>query len=309
VTEASGSPFRAVAVPFIVITLIWGSTWIVIRGQLGIVPAQWSVVYRFAISAVAMAAVARWQGQSLRLGAKGMLAALFLGFTQFFINYDAVYLAEQHITSGVVATVFALLLIPSSLLAWAFLGQKPSARFAWGSLVAVAGIVLLFANELQAKSASREEVAAGIGLTLVGVLGAAAANVMQARPEVRRFPLLSLLAWAMALGTLMDAATAWALTGPPVFDSSVGYVAGLLWLALAASVLTFALYYPVVRKIGPARAAYSSVAVPIIAMGFSTWLEDYRWTWLAIAGAVLALGGMAVAMSRSRSSLTAPDAG
>jgi drug/metabolite transporter (DMT)-like permease len=258
---------------------------------------------------MAMAAVARWQGQSLRLGARGMLAALFLGFTQFFINYDAVYLAEQHITSGVVATVFALLLIPSSLLAWALLGQRPSARFAWGSLVAVTGIVLLFANELEAKSASRAEVAAGIGLSLVGVIGAAAANVMQAHPKVRRFPLLGLLAWAMAFGTLMDAATAWALTGPPVFDSSLSYVAGLLWLALAASVLTFALYYPVVRKIGPARAAYSSVAVPIIAMGFSTWLEDYRWTWLAIAGALLALGGMAVAMSRSRSTVTAPDAG
>ena len=65
--------------------------------------------------------------------------------------------------------------------------------------------------------------------------------------------------------------------------------------------LTFSLYYPVVRKIGPAKAAYSSVIVPIIAMGFSTWLEDYRWTALAIAGAVLALGGMAGAMSGATS--------
>ena len=70
---------------------------------------------------------------------------------------------------------------------------------------------------------------------------------------------------------------------------------------MLASVLTFSLYYPVVRKIGPAKAAYSSVLVPIIAMGFSTWLEDYRWTPLTIAGAVLALGGMAAALSRSRS--------
>ena len=52
----------------------------------------------------------------------------------------------------------------------------------------------------------------------------------------------------------------------------------MLYLALLASVLTFSLYYPVVRRIGPAKAAYSSVIVPIIAMGFSTWLEDYRWT-------------------------------
>ena len=75
----------------------------------------------------------------------------------------------------------------------------------------------------------------------------------------------------------------------------------MLYLALLASVLAFSLYYPVVRTIGPAKAAYSSVIVPIIAMGFSTWLEGYRWTPLTIAGALLALGGMVGALSRSRS--------
>jgi len=43
-------------------------------------------------------------------------------------------------------------------------------------------------------------------------------------------------------------------------------------------------------------------------MGLSTWFEDYRWTPLAIAGALLALGGMAGALSRRRSQLSAPDA-
>ena len=300
--------FRSVAVPFIIFTAIWGSTWIVIRGQLGIVPPQWSVAYRFVIAAIAMALVAAWKGQSLRLGTKGAAAAIFLGFTQFCVNFNAVYLAERHITSGVVATVFALLLIPSSLLAWAFLGQRPSSRFAWSSLVAVSGIVLLFAHELQEHSASSKQIAAGIALTFAGMLGASAANVMQARPEIRRFPLLSLIAWSMAAGAVIDGTLAWAMTGPPVFDSRPAYWFGLLYLALFASVLTFSLYYPVVRKIGPARAAYSSVIVPIIAMGFSTWFEDYGWTPLAIAGALLALGGMAGALSRGKTRIAAPDA-
>jgi drug/metabolite transporter (DMT)-like permease len=302
------STFRSVALPFVIFTAIWGSTWIVIRGQLGVVPPQWSVTYRFVIAAAAMAAVAAWKGQSLRLGARGALAAVFLGFTQFCVNFNAVYLAERHITSGVVATVFALLLIPSSLLAWAFLGQRPSARFAWSSLVAVAGILLLFAHELAEHGASSAQIAGGIALTLVGMVGASAANVFQARPEIRRFPLLALIAWSMASGAAIDAIVAFVLSGPPVFDPRPVYWAGLLYLALPASVLTFALYYPVVRKIGPGKAAYSSVIVPIIAMGFSTWLEDYRWTPLAIAGALLALGGMAGALSRGRAPVAAPDA-
>ena len=140
------------------------------------------------------------------------------------------------------------------------------------------------------------------------MLGASAANVMQARPEIRRFPLFALLAWSMAAGALVDGVIAFAMTGPPVLDTSAVYWIGLLYLALAASVLNFSLYYPVIRQIGPAKTAYSSVVVPIIAMGFSTWLEDYRWTPLAVAGALLALGGMAGALSGRRVAAAAPDA-
>jgi drug/metabolite transporter (DMT)-like permease len=207
-----------------------------------------------------------------------------------------------------VATVFALLLIPATLLGWALLGHRPSRRFAWSSLVAVVGILLLFVHELQEHPADSGRIAAGIALTLAGMLGAAIANVMQARPEIRRFPLFALLAWSMGTGALIDALIAWAMTGPPAFDPRPAYWLGVLYLALFASVLTFSLYYPVVRKIGPAKASYSSVIVPIIAMGFSTWLEDYRWTALTVSGALLALGGMAAALRRDRSGVPAPDA-
>ncbi|HVL30201.1 MAG TPA: DMT family transporter, partial [Sphingomicrobium sp.] len=135
--------FRHVVLPFIIFTAIWGSTWIVIRGQLGIVPPQWSVAYRFIIAAAAMFAIAVAKGDDLRLGRRGLAVAAVLGFTQFCVNFNAVYLAERHITSGLVATVFALLLIPNSLLGWAFLGQRPTGRFGLGSLTAVIGIGLL----------------------------------------------------------------------------------------------------------------------------------------------------------------------
>src|SRR3954453_16394715 len=98
-----------------------------------------------------------------------------------------------------------------------------------------------------------------------------------------------------------------ALAGAPSLDPRPSYWLGLVYLPVPASVLAFRLYFSVGQRIGPAKAAYSSVIVPIIAMGFSTWLENYRWTPLAITGALLALGGMAAALSRSRSSVPAPD--
>jgi drug/metabolite transporter (DMT)-like permease len=301
---------RSIVIPFIIFTAIWGSTWIVIRDQLGVVPAQWSVTYRFVIAAVAMAVVALAKGQGLKLDRGGMIAAAIVGAAQFCVNFNAVYLAERFITSGLVATVFALLLIPNSLLAWAFLKQKPSQRFFWAALVATAGMGLLFLHEYHAHPAASGNIAIGIGLTLAGLLGASVANVYLAGPEARRHPLLTLLAWAMAFGALFDGLIAWAVAGPPTIDPRPAYWAGVAYLAVFASVICFSLYAPVVRKVGPGKAAYSSVIVPVIAMALSTGFEGYRWTWLSVAGAVLALGGMVLAIGgRRRPQLVAnPDA-
>jgi len=298
----------SVAIPFAVFTGIWGSTWIVITGQLGTVAPQWSVAYRFIVAAIAMTAVAALKRESLRASPGMVAAATFLGLAQFSINFNAVYLAEQHITSGVVATVFALLMIPSTLLAWAFLDQRPTGRFLWSSAVAIAGISLLFVHEFRQHSAHAPELVAGLAFTLAGMIGASASNVFSARPKVREFPLFALLAWSMAIGALINLAFALAVAGPPTIDLRPSYWLGLLYLAIPASVLTFSLYYPVVRKIGPAKAAYSSVLVPIIAMGFSTWLEGYRWSFLSATGALLALAGMIGALSRPRAVVAAPDA-
>lgn len=302
------STFVEIVLPFIVFTGIWGSTWIVIRGQLGIVPPQWSVTYRFTLAAVAMAVLARLKGRPFLLDREGFKAALFIGVAQFCGNFNSVYLAERHITSGVVATVFALLLVPNTLLGWAFLGQRPGGRFAIGSAVAVAGISLLSLNELRVSPAPAREILIGMGFILIGLLSASASNVYQAREHVRRHHLASLLAWSMAIGAAVDAILAWTITGAPVFDPRPAYWLGVAYLGLFASALTFSLYYPVVRKIGPAKSAYSSVLVPVIAMAFSTAIEGYRWTALAIAGVILTLAGMLLAMSRGRLVVQSPDA-
>jgi drug/metabolite transporter (DMT)-like permease len=302
---------RAVAVPFIIFTLIWGSTWIVIRDQLGSVPAQWSVAYRFLIASAAMFAVAKWNGDRIAPG-KGMLtAAGLIGVSQFTINFNAVYMAEHFITSGLVATVFALLVLPNALLAWLMLDQKPTVRFLVASTIAAAGIGLLFAHELRSNPAlDGDALAIGIGWTMLGLLGASVSNVYQARATVQKLPLFSLLAWSMLIGATFDVVIAFVMTGPPVIETRAGYWLGLAYLALAASVLCFSIYYPVVRKIGPGKAAYSSAIVPIIAMALSTAFEGFRWTPLAAAGASLAIGGMVLALwTRQRPMKVAnPDA-
>jgi drug/metabolite transporter (DMT)-like permease len=296
-----------ILLPFALITLIWGSTWIVITDQLGTVPPTWSVAYRFAIGAAAMFLYARWTGASLRIGREGHVLALTFGLPQFCLNYNLVYAAELYVTSGLVAVVFALLIVPNSLLARLFLKQRVTGGFLAGSAVALAGVALLFLQEFRASAAPAAAIGTGIGLAILATLAASVGNVMQASERLRRRPVAAMLAWGMVYGVLADIALSWTLYGPPVVETRPIYWISLLYLALVASALAFALYYHVIRAIGPARAAYSSVLIPIIAMGFSTMFEHYRWSLVAAAGGVLTLAGLILALRSNRPPVPAPE--
>jgi drug/metabolite transporter (DMT)-like permease len=301
-TPHQGPDWRGVILPFATVTLIWSSTWIVIRDQLGVVPPSWSVCYRFLIASVGMAIVARLAGAKLWIGWRGIAFAALIGFMQFSMNFNFVYRAEAHITSGLVALVFALLIIPNTLLSWLWFKARVTPRFLAGSAVACAGVALLFIHEYRAAPVGGSAVLAGVGLTLMGTLCASIANAMQNARIAHEQPVTSLLAWAMLLGALCDGAFAWVTSGPPVSDPRLGYWLGTVYLALAGSVITFPLYYKLIRRIGAGRAAYSSLLIPIIAMAISTVVEDYRWSLMSAAGAVLSLAGMALAMRSKQGS-------
>jgi len=288
-----------VIIPFIIVTLIWSSTWIVIRSQLGVVPPSWSVVYRFVVGAVAMFAYAIVTKQPLKLGGEGQRFAFLFGVAQFVWNFNFVYRAEAYVTSGLVAVVFALLFVPNTILARVFLGQRITQRFLVGSAVAVCAIGMLFLNEALAHPHNHNATILGVALTFCGVMGASVANVMQATQRARAMPMASLIGWGMIWGSVVNATYAYASAGPPVIDLRPHYIFGVLYLAVAASAVSFTLYFGVIRAIGPSKAAYSSVAIPVLAMLISTLFEGYRWTILGVTGGLLGLTGLLIALSAS----------
>lgn len=284
-----------IALPFVLVALIWGSTWYVITGQIAAVPPSWSIVYRFGLAAPAMFVVALAMRNPLRMGGRGHMLAVLLGLTQFCGNFNFVYRAEQHLTSGVVAVMFGLLMVPNALLGRWWLGQQVTRRFLLGSIVAMAGIALLLVHEAQVARLGGN-VLLGVVLALGGILSASIANVAQATATGRAQPMITLLSFAMLYGTLIDAAIAVVLAGPPVLPNAAAFWAGTAWLAFAGSVVTFPLYWGIVRAIGPGRAAYNGVLVIVIAMVISTFVEGYQWSPLAVAGATLGTAGMLIAL-------------
>ena len=288
-----------ILISFIIVTLIWSSTWIVIRDQLGTVPPSWSVTYRFVLAAITMFIIAAIRREPLVLAPRGIVFAAILGIAQFTLNFNFVYRAEAFVTSGVVAVIFALLIVPNTFLSRLFLGTKFTRQFLAGSVVAILGILLLLLHEAEAVHGNSGTVLLGLALTLCGVMSASTANVMQASPTGKSLPTITVLAWAMAIGALVDAVVALVLVGPPVIETRVSYWAGVAYLGIFGSAISFPLYFNIIRQIGAGPAAWSSVLIPIIAMAISTVVEGYHWAPLSIGGAVLAITGLIIALRPS----------
>jgi len=289
-----------VLVPFLIVSIVWGSTWFVIRDQLATVPASWSVTYRFAVATVGMFMLTAIMRQPLKIDAQMMRWTMLLGLLQFSLNFNFVYAAEHHITSGLVAVIFALLIVPNAILAKWWLGRDVGGSFMFGSAIAGSGVGLLMLQEYRAAPVGGEEVLLGFSLTLCGVAVASVSNVLQVVPKVARFPTLTILAWSMLWGTVSNAVFAWGVAGPPVVDPRPAYFGGVVYLAIIGSVLTFPLYFNLIRSIGPGKAAYTGVLTPVIAMMLSTLFEGYRWSTVALAGAALALIGLLVALRQRK---------
>lgn len=289
-----------VLIPFMLTGTIWGSTWFVITGQISDVPAAWGVFYRFMLATPALFALAVVMGNRLKLNRPEHLLALGVGIAQFSGNFLFVYHSEQHITSGIVAVMFALLMVPNAVFAKIFIGERVASGFIGGSLVAIAGVAMLLVHEWNAAPLGGN-VGLGIVLAVGGMLAASIANVVQANPTGRGVPMVSFLAWAMVYGTIFDLGYALLTVGPPTVPGAWQFWAGTAYLAIIGSVVTFPLHYNLVREIGAGRTAYNGIVTVCVAMGLSTLFEGFKWDALSAGGMALALVGMGLALrSKSR---------
>ena len=288
-----------VLIPFLLTGTIWGSTWFVITGQISDVPAAWGVFYRFMLATPALFVLAVVMGNRLKLNRPEHLLALGVGIAQFSGNFLFVYHAESHITSGIVAVMFALLMVPNAIFAKIFIGETVQGGFVGGSLVAIAGVAMLLVHEWNAAPLGGPHganVGLGIVLAIGGMLAASIANVVQANPTGRGVPMVSFLAWAMVYGLAFDLVYAFLTEGPPQVPGAWQFWAGTAYLAIIGSVVTFPLHYNLVREIGAGKTAYNGIVTVCVAMLLSTLFEGFVWDALSATGMALALAGMGLAL-------------
>jgi drug/metabolite transporter (DMT)-like permease len=284
---------------FLTCTVIWGSTWLAIKYQLGVVAPEWSVAYRFALAAVLLAAWCAMTGRSLRFSARNHFFLGALGVTMFGLNYICVYWAEGYVASGLVAVVFSMIVFMIPIGMRMTFGTPLRARTFVAATLGVVGIALLFLPEL---TAARSGGVAGLGVAfaLIGTVLASGGNLVATRNHDAGIPTFPGTAWGMAYGALTAAIAAFMRGVPMTFDNSASYLLSLAYLAVFGSIVAFGAYLTLLKRVGGVAASFTGVSTPIIAMAMSTLFEGYRWTGVAVLGVVLAVIGNCIALWPSR---------
>jgi drug/metabolite transporter (DMT)-like permease len=275
---------------FFIPCLIWGTTWLVIKAQLGEVAPEVSVAWRFGLAALVLLGWCLLRGVPLRFGLRRHLELALLGFLLFALNYVLVYRSEGSLTSGLVAVVFALIIFWNLLGARLLFGTPVPPAVLAGAVLGVAGVALLFWPEVTSLRAGAGQ-GTGLLYAVAGTLVASAGNLYSQRLFAAGVAVVPATAWAMGHATLQVLAWCVARGIPLTFDGRPAYVLSLLYLALLGSVVAFVAYLTLLQRVGAGRAGYTTAVIPVVAMLASTLFEDYRWTAAAVAGLVLVLAG------------------
>ena len=284
---------------YAVSVLIWGSTWLAIDFQLGIVPVEVSLTYRYLIAAGLAFAWCGVIGQQLRFDRRAHGYFVLMGTFMFGLNYIAAYAAQIYITSALNAICFSAMVWMNIVNARIFLGARIDRRTAIGATLGIAGIVIIFWPEVQSVSLS-DRTFVGACLSLTGALLASFGNVVAQAAQQRSLPVMASTAWGMFYGALLNAGVALIRGKPFVFDTSPAYVSSLLFLAVFGSVVAFGCYLTLLGRIGANRAGYSMVMIPIVALALSAMFEGLAIEPHILAGVTIALVGNVAILARGR---------
>ncbi|RJG10350.1 DMT family transporter [Pseudomonas cavernicola] len=275
---------------YLLTVLIWGTTWIAIKLQMGAVAIPLSIAYRFGLAAAVLFAVLLLSRRLQKLDGRAQLLCLAQGLCLFCINFMCFYTASQWIPSGLIAVVFSTATLWNALNARIFFAHKVAANVLAGGALGLAGLALLFWPELADHQASQETLI-GLGLALFGTLCFSAGNMLSSLQQKAGLKPLTSNAWGMLYGALMLTGYCLLSGTPFTFDDSSRYVGSLLYLAIPGSVIGFTAYLTLVGRMGPERAAYCTVLFPVVALNISAFVEDYQWTIPALVGLVLVMLG------------------
>lgn len=297
---------------YLITTFIWGSTWLAIQYQLGSVDPLWSVAYRFFLAALCLFFYCFATSRSIRFDSKQHMGIALQGLLMFCLNYILFYLGSQYFISGLVSLIFASMIVMNIINSRIFLQTPLVKRILCGAVLGISGLVIVFGSQLSALHLAHlpaKQIFIGLALCLAATLSASLGNIVSVKNQRLKLPVLESSVWGMFYGAVFTALLAILSGRHPTFIWTFKYVGSLLYLSFAGTIIAFLAYLNLLRRIGPERAAYTFVLLPVISLSISTWIEGFQWNLPAFVGMILVLWGnyLVLTKTKSKSSITSND--
>jgi len=278
----------------------WSTSWLPLKWQVGEIAPEVSLVWRFVIAGSLLMIITRLSGRRLALPFWGHGVALAIGLFLFSTNYFFFYTGALVLPSGLLAVVFASASL-INLFYSAVVFRTPITPLGLvASALGFAGILLLYWPEIAGQGSGPSGKDPAIAVSALGALGACvlgtisfcSGNMVSTAAQRRDLPVMGSTAWAMLYGAGLMLVLGLIRGQKLTIEVSWQYIGGGLWLAVFGSVLAFTAYLTLLGRIGASRAAYATVLFPPIALGISTLVEGYQWTWSGLVGLPLVLAGI-----------------
>ena len=285
------------AILYLLVVVIWGTTWIAIVMQQGAVPATVSIFWRFLLSALVMMVILSLLGRLRKISLRDHLFCLLQGCCVFGFNFVCFYHAAAWISSGLESVIFSMAVLFNAVNSMIFFRQRPHPNLLPAAASGLIGIVALFWQDLTAASLT-PSLLAGIGLSALGTLGFSLGNMISTRHQRHGLEILSTNSYAMFYGALVMGAISLVNGKNFMPEISLRYLGSLFYLAIFGSAIAFAAYFTLAGRIGAGQAAYSTLLFPLIALTLSTLFEGYVWHANAVIGLLFILTGNLVMFAK-----------
>ncbi len=264
--------------------IIWGVAFVATRIGLDSFSPSQLVVLRFAIAAVPVVVLPR--------PAVAWSALVAVGLTLFTGQFLFQFLGIAHgMPPGLASVIVQTQALFTIVLAAVTLGERPTARQWLGAAAALAGLGLI------GLTVGGVLTPTAFVLTLVSPISFGVGNLLLKRVGAVDLP--SLVAWlslvppfpALALSMILDGPTAFprALTA-----STAAGLAAVLYLALAATLVAYAIWGALLRRYATATVAPFALLVPLVGAVSSSLAFGERFGPLRLAGMALVLVGLTV---------------
>jgi drug/metabolite transporter (DMT)-like permease len=277
---------------WLILCLIWGSTWLFIKLGLEDLPPFTFAGIRFIIAALILCGIVLVRRRPLPKDWRDWVLIAGTGLMAFAINYGLLFWGEQRVSSGLAAILQTIIPVFGLVLAHLHLPQE---RITWpklfGVVLGIAGVCLIFSNQMDVggKSAFQGSVA-----IVVGAFAVAYSNVL-IKARGGKLDYATLAAGQMICGLIPLLIVGISFEGNPLkLRWTPLALFSLFYLALVGSVVAFLFYYWLVRHMEVTKTMFISLVTPLIAVTLGMLVRGEELTWRIVVGGVSIMAGIGV---------------